>query len=432
MFYLNKFLLCFVVVHRVPCCVICVTGCFRPNARVTGCFRPNASHMVRPASVVLKPCDVVSELKGLLEKRLPGFQWDGSDYQRPHRNQAADKDGLLLYLEPLQKLLKLAPTGFPTHTSLRESFELCDEKFKIFDDKSHGRHTTAARAADVWRKMCADIYQMAKGGVYDASLRPLVACITLKEKSAATSAASPSEHAGAKTPTRQDDASTSAASRSPAAPSSTSIQVADVSSMSPDFDDHDFDDIEIVHVRCNCPDCRIAIPPPQSGGQKRAQEAQAADAPSPPPPHPARRIRIRCKMPEALTGSTAAKPKVVKVAKKAKCSRKKVAKKSKSSRKSTHRRLAQGKKLRANDRDMELPVRVVTRRPKGDKAGESYIMQSSETNKFIVCCNGRNHSEYLAIIKHLADLIGQQRIKTVNSAKNFVAKWVATGQPFST
>jgi hypothetical protein len=136
--------------------------------------------MGRPTSVVVKPTEVLAALTPFLDKRQPGFKWDGSDYQRPSRNQSADKDGLDLYSEPLRSILTLAPSGFPTHASLREAFELCDEKFKIFDDeKGHGRHTTAARAADVWRKMCGDVYQMAKTGIYEAKIQPLIDCIVL-------------------------------------------------------------------------------------------------------------------------------------------------------------------------------------------------------------------------------------------------------------
>lgn len=111
--------------------------------------------MGRPASVVVKPSEVLAQWGPLLDKRLQCLEWDGSHYPRPSRNQSTE---LAMYSERLKILLQLAPSGFPTHASLRESFELCGGKYKTFDDeKGHGRSTTAGRAADVWRKMCGDI-----------------------------------------------------------------------------------------------------------------------------------------------------------------------------------------------------------------------------------------------------------------------------------
>ena len=102
--------------------------------------------MGRPPSVVVSPTALLEEWKELLDKRFPCFKWDGSDYQRPSRNQAVDKPGLEVYLKPLRVLLKHAPTGFPTQTSLRETFELCDTKYGILSNNEAGRQT-----ADIWR-----------------------------------------------------------------------------------------------------------------------------------------------------------------------------------------------------------------------------------------------------------------------------------------
>eukprot|EP00969_Alexandrium_andersonii_P042616 1870046-Alexandrium_andersonii.AAC.1 len=91
--------------------------------------------MGRPPSVVVQPAEVLEVWGQWLEKRRPGFAWDGSDYQRPSRNQSVDKESLEKYKGPLARLLQLAPSGFPTHSSLRDAFVLADETHDIFDSK---------------------------------------------------------------------------------------------------------------------------------------------------------------------------------------------------------------------------------------------------------------------------------------------------------
>ena len=56
---------------------------------------------LRPKNIVVDPEGLLASWQHLLNLRQPGFALDGSDYQRSGRNQAADREGLLLYAPAL-------------------------------------------------------------------------------------------------------------------------------------------------------------------------------------------------------------------------------------------------------------------------------------------------------------------------------------------
>ena len=133
----------------------------------------------RPATVHVREADLEAQWKPFLQLRHAGFAWDGSDYQRPTRSARADLDGLMTYMEPLIKLLSLAPTGFPSLSSLRAAFISLDVKYNLFGTDDRLRMKAASMSADVWRVMCRDTYLLARNGCRDASMKRLVDSISL-------------------------------------------------------------------------------------------------------------------------------------------------------------------------------------------------------------------------------------------------------------
>ena len=343
--------------------------------------------VVRPASVVVQAPQVCESLKPWLDKRFPGFRWDGLDYGRPSRTQAADRDGLLRYAGPLEAILKLATSGFPTLCSLRDAFILCDEKYKIFnDEKGIGRHAFATKVADVWRKMCGDVYQMAKSGVYEDELVPLVGCVVVKKLSP-TSASEPSE------------------------PTSTSPRAVEGTGMPTfaDFDDLDDNleqadestidviesegEAEIVQISCTCPDCRLPVPSAKQGGQKQKTYSVPEQS------VPKRRLRQK-----TTFGPT--KPVPIR-------------------RKPLTKQHAPRMKLKAADQAIVLPIEVVKRAPSEKRVGESYILHNVRKRSYIVGCTSRGHRDYLDIIQHVAKLIEKKNITMASEAKGFVEKLIS-------
>ena len=52
--------------------------------------------------------------------RNPGFSWDGGSYTA-NRNGSGDVEGLRSYAQALIPVLDMAPTGFPSHASMRDA-----------------------------------------------------------------------------------------------------------------------------------------------------------------------------------------------------------------------------------------------------------------------------------------------------------------------
>ena len=98
---------------------------------------------LRPTVIVVAPAEVMEALRWLLDKKSTKFKWDGTDYARPDRGQLPDTEGLLFHEEPLKILLKIAPSRFPSHASLRDAFMLCDQKFNILPESACGRRHEA-------------------------------------------------------------------------------------------------------------------------------------------------------------------------------------------------------------------------------------------------------------------------------------------------
>lgn len=365
---------------------------------------------------MVDPKEVARVWKPYLEKKNPGFAWDGSDYERPSRNQSADKEGLLQYRKPLQDLLGLAPTGFPTHSSMRESFELTDSQYDILPKSAVGRRHTAGKAADVWRKMCADLYRMRKDGVYDPSLEDLVSCIVIQRASTVSSAAT----------SAKSEASSSGGTASTEVPPSpiTSAPAGEMSMPNfPDFSDVEsqvlvsddegtcddvgicYDEVEIVHIRCQCPDCQVPVPEAAIGGQKRATMALPAAIAATSSWIPTHRLRAKTTL-QAPTSAPSKKAK----------------------KQIPRSRL----KLRAVDRCIVKPVKIVKRAGTRKKGAENYIIDQSTKHSYIVGCSFKAHVNYGHIISKVAELIEAGKLTRVSEAKEFVHRYVSKQAEWST
>ena len=119
----------------------------------------------------------------MIIRRL-AFSWDGSLYGRPARGSSPDKAGLVSHSPALRGLLEAAPSGFPSQASLRNVFLLADSKFQILGIDEKWRFKECNNAADLWRKMCADVYNLAKNikdnSNFPQELQDLMSMIDLK------------------------------------------------------------------------------------------------------------------------------------------------------------------------------------------------------------------------------------------------------------
>ena len=367
-----------------------------------------ATRKHRPQSSVIKTDGLHAQWETLLGKKFPGFKWDGSDYGTPDRSQGGDSDGLVKYMEPLKGLLAEAPTGFPTYKSLRDALLKFDGDYQILgkDERGIGKHTIAGEVADVWRKMCGDVYQYRKSGVYDKKVEPLVKLIHIK----------PSTEPASSVPTLSTAPAAPAAPAMPAFPDfgDESEEVEIVESGCTKHQDtkagnaDDDDDCEVVHVKCMCPECQVPVPPPSIGGQKRAME-ETATLVQGKGWNPKRRLRKKTPFTAVPCSSQQpGKPKRTPMKQK--------------------RPKQVGPKIRFRhiaDSDIALPIGVVNRSASDRRPGESYIVQNTRKRSYVVGCTSRGHASYMSIIAKLAEMINSKRIQKHSDAKQFVHQYIS-------
>ena len=90
------------------------------------------ARQTRPDTVLFDVAAFGEQMATCARLRNPGWHWDASDYDKVSRNATADRKGLKTYLVPLQVLLGLAPTGFPSQNLLRQGFERRHQAHSIF------------------------------------------------------------------------------------------------------------------------------------------------------------------------------------------------------------------------------------------------------------------------------------------------------------
>jgi hypothetical protein len=126
---------------------------------------PTKARAARPKTCIFKHDVLMAGWEPWLNLRKPGFEWDGSSYTK-------GDEGLALYAGPLKALLVLAPTGFPTHASLKKPFLEWNQTCGLFGCTAKNADSVISEAADRWRAMCKDVYGMAKAK--QVSTNPLV------------------------------------------------------------------------------------------------------------------------------------------------------------------------------------------------------------------------------------------------------------------
>ena len=115
-----------------------------------------------PKTVHFQPLELATSWRAFAQLRTPGFEFDGSGYGKPVRSLSGDLTGLVAYSAPLKCLLGVAPTGFPSQASVRDSLLLLQKDHNIFQCQPHMEEKRADEAADIWRVMCKDLYNIKK------------------------------------------------------------------------------------------------------------------------------------------------------------------------------------------------------------------------------------------------------------------------------
>ena len=145
--------------------------------------------MPRPTCYDVAPQELLDLWEPMLNLKNPGFDWGAKDYLKPKRSQSVDKPGLVKYKPALSMLLTLAPSGYVTQSSLRNVLMQADKTYNILSETIEvGRWKAADNAADIWRKMSGDIYQLRKGGLWPEDLHELCTSIVLESAASDVSA----------------------------------------------------------------------------------------------------------------------------------------------------------------------------------------------------------------------------------------------------
>ena len=115
----------------------------------------------RPKQIEIDVSALVAQWQQWAQMKKPGFEWDASDYSKTSRSVTPDVEGLIAYAAPLRCLIEMAPTGFPTQTSLRQVFTKLQADFKIFGSLSPKQEfPTIADITDKWKIMCKHVHDM--------------------------------------------------------------------------------------------------------------------------------------------------------------------------------------------------------------------------------------------------------------------------------
>ena len=128
---------------------------------------------------------MATRLTPLAELRSPGdFSWDGDTYPNTKRGLKPDAEALAGHAKPLEKMLSLAPTGYPSHSNLRTALLILQRKFQILSDATQG---ALDRCTDQWKIMMKDVAVLAKAGVeVPPLLQSSVDIVTLASSPTAT------------------------------------------------------------------------------------------------------------------------------------------------------------------------------------------------------------------------------------------------------
>ncbi|CAK0789995.1 unnamed protein product [Prorocentrum cordatum] len=279
-------------------------------------------------------------------------------------------------MEPLQLLLKRAPSGFPTFASLRDAFIALDAEWSIFGVTcAKGRHQSARDASDIWRKMCRDVYDHAKSGVNPESLNELVGCIQLGRAGGA--------------------ASGSQGQPAPSSDAATGHKFADFSSSS---------DVEITSIKCTCPVCAVPVPAAKAVAQRKETENQGDDEGAPP----------KRRMTGMRTGAATARG---------------MRRPSAAPDTGSKPPGRVGKKPASVDnRNIALPIDIEYRyTSKVGKPPGAYILQNTAKARYVCGVSLPASPQWKKIIEEVADKIRSKDILTTDACKQWVEARISTG-----
>eukprot|EP00959_Pyramimonas_sp_CCMP1952_P160034 3347301-Pyramimonas_sp.AAC.1 len=134
-----------------------------------------APKRIRPRIYHFVVDDLISKWQEILNLRDPGFHWDGSSFD----SKATDYSSLEKYRTPLQGLLELAPSGFPSHVDVRSTFAKLQKRYGIFSSDNVVNERALDESTAAWRLMAKQIYNLKKNDIDIPSLRNLTAIIKL-------------------------------------------------------------------------------------------------------------------------------------------------------------------------------------------------------------------------------------------------------------
>ena len=206
------------------------------------------------------------------------WEWDASLYGKPSRNLSADRSGLETHFRPLKALLTVAPNGFPAHGDIRQCLLSMQEKSSVLKTSNQTAFAAATEAANVWRVMMRDVYDLRKNNkpIGNTRIQELVDMIHISHSTSSAprdEVASPTSLGVTLTPT---------------APRTSRSAIDELALMFPDLDgdtklsDHDdaSSEAEITSMVCTCPLCHPTFGVP-SGHVPRNSEAPNEDDPLP-------------------------------------------------------------------------------------------------------------------------------------------------------
>ena len=205
----------------------------------------------RPRTSHFAVHELVEKWKHLLALRDVGFRWDGSSYQG--KGTSIHIDSMILHEPALHGLLEVAPSGFPSHGDLRATIAHLQDKLGILSDDKVVTQTARDDATEAWRLMAKHAYNLAKDKSPSADvpqLQSLIAKIVLPKFETLGSEDDISMH-GSTCGQGGAEVHGSVSSHSADAP----LQAAEVAKMFDLSDCEEENDVEVISMRCSCPEC---------------------------------------------------------------------------------------------------------------------------------------------------------------------------------
>ena len=328
--------------------------CALRESHVCGAMTPRRP---RPPTIAVDGDALFAEWSEVAKLRKAPWSWDGASYPKK-RSQGPCRESLRMHAPALIPLAKLAPSGYPTQTSVRDVLVRLDAAFGVLECPVASQYAVAGEAADAWRLMLKHVCDLRRGKkqVLPAEIQAILNNLTWA-------------------PPHHGDGSDVEATRSVA------TEVPSPSDLEMDTNEHcdsmsDIDDaVVITREICRCPKCKLLVeedvssdendcpvPSPKIGGQKSEtrthRSVKGANK-----PHTLRRLTSKTSFQTAtpicgLEASGATEP----------------------------------------DR-LVLPVRMVVRAPKSGRHGEAYLTQATQRNFYVAGVGESRCGEYKQIIQ---------------------------------